>query len=269
MNERMFLKIQFRTHVTQIAEELPFIESLKSLEYNVQEKLTTSSFSSYFCSVELKQPDLKKSLSEVFEELFKCKPLLSKMGVDIDNDINLEFYMEHNGYLKLTITWKDLAKLKTFGVNKLSFSVNSILLNNSYSSSPDLYYYKILYSFKGNSMQREQIRMIWNKKFVTKYKENALWEEVDEQHIILWVKEDLTKYEWDEISNDILYMFRFLDARELHLPTIATATLSEYWYNQYCGELDSTCLENANNRKIDFHLEIDGNSKIVKGFPIG
>lgn len=269
--EKIMLIIRFDTHIDWIAEHLPLMKSLKALEYKVKETVRVTPFSRYYCSAVLKETDVEASFTEVLNELFKCKQLLLGIGVNIEKDIDLEFYLEHKRYAKWIISWNNLAALKNFGMPTLSFSINSLVLPDSPTESlfPSAYYYKIAYHFKGRSTQVEQIRMIWNKKFVAKYNEHCRWKEIDKENIELWVKQDLEEYEWDELSNDIFYMFNFLEKRALHRPTIAIATLTEYWYNIYCGELESTFLENAYNQKIDVHLEIDGNSKLIKGFPIG
>lgn len=268
--EKIILFIRFDTHINWIAEHLPLIKSLKALEYEVKETLRITPFSSYYCSIVLKQMTIEASFTEVLNELFKCKQQLLKVGVNIDKDIDLEFYLEHKRYAKWTISWSNLAMLKTFGMSTMSFSINSVILPDSPVKSlfPSAYYYKVVYHFGGiSSAHRKQIIAIWNKKFITKYNEICQWREIDKENIELWVKKDLVEYEWDEISNDIFYMFCFLEERELHV--LGIAELTEYWYNVNSGELESTFLEKAYSQKIDINLEINGKSRLVQGFPLG
>lgn len=225
------------------------------------------------CVINLDKNNLEQSFSRVISLLEKYAENLAKFGINLDENFSLDLYFKHQGYMDFTFSLDCLKTLKRSGMKALSISIDSQVSNTnekSYVIKENIRhdYYKIIYSGNIKSTKKERIIEVWDKKFCAKYVNLTKWEDLPNDSLVLWVKEDLEHYDWDELFGDIFTMIIFLNQKKFHQFHDVEVKVIAYWCSSYSGELGIEFLEQVIKAEVDIGIEIDGVSENDRFFPI-
>jgi len=204
-------------------------------------------------------------IEQILFELKDNRVFLASVGCNIQDDVDIDFYFEHNGQMSWYLKYTQLLKLTT--IIQTGYSIDSDLyIKNESTNREDKEdwsggrdFYQLIFLIK-NKAQEDYIK----KMFLNLYNshlQDAIW--IRQGNImILQIRDYLKEDKWCDVSEGMLHTVR---ENRLDLKVAQTQVyFGMYFSDRFCSEIPYEIISEVIKTEIDLVFTID--SKANKNF---